>query len=72
MQEIKGVFRAKTNIRKGYCQDLLLINEQSYKKGIATRITEITDRSTKQDQTKEGSRIVRHGKDLSDNDIMWE
>ena len=69
--EIKGVFKAKTNVRKGYCQDSLLINRSAYNKGSATWITESTNGSTKQNQTGEGSRIIHHGKDSSDNDVMW-
>jgi len=39
LQEINGVFKAKTNIRKGYYQDLLLTSMGSHKEGITTWIT---------------------------------
>ena len=58
LQEIKGVSKVKTNMRKGYCQDSLLINKQDYKGGSATWIAEYTDGSTKQDQIGEGSRTA--------------
>ena len=32
--EIKGVFEMKTDVRKGYCQDLLSVKGNSHKKGI--------------------------------------
>ena len=54
------------------CQESLSSNGWGYIKGKATWITEYTDGSTKQDQTTEGSRIIHHGKDSSDNDVMWE
>jgi len=34
LQEIKGVFEAKTDVRKGYCQDLLSARGGTCKKGI--------------------------------------
>ena len=43
--KLKGVFEAKTDIRKGYCQDLLMINHKDHKKGMITCIKEITEGS---------------------------
>jgi len=41
--KLRGVFEAKTNIRKGYCQDLLPIRCQSHNRGKIMCITETTE-----------------------------
>ena len=55
--KLRGVFEAKTDIRKGYCQDSLPIRCQGHNGGKVTCITEITDESN-QGLSKDRSRIV--------------
>jgi len=77
---LKGVFEAKTNIRKGYCQDSLPVKDQSHNGRKATCITETTKESD-QGSSKDilelwkfGTRIWKDdiiGNDLSDDEVIW-